>query len=261
MPALTPQQVAQFHEQGYVVVDFGLDHDALDRIVETLDPLYDADFQQDRRRPARIQDAWEHVNEVRALATRPNILDALQELYGRRPLPFQTLNFPVGTAQSPHSDTIHFNSDPAGYMAGVWTALQDVDGDCGPLVYYPGSHRLPVMSLQDLGLQTGVEHYPEYEKAIRAIIEREGLQPAYGTIRKGESLIWHSNLLHGGAPRRNPLATRHSQVTHYYFRGCRYYTPMLSTADSKAWRFPDWIPASGGRPLWRRLLRRILRRH
>lgn len=261
MPALTPQQVTQFHEQGYVVVDFELDHDALDRIVETLDPLYDPDFQQDRRRPARIQDAWEHVSEVRELAIRPNILNALQELYGRRPLPFQTLNFPVGTAQSPHSDTIHFNSIPAGYMAGVWTALQDIDENCGPLIYYPGSHLLPVMSMQDLGLEPGPESYPEYEKAIRAIIEREGLQPEYGTIRKGESLIWHSNLLHGGSPRRNPLATRHSQVTHYYFKGCRYYTPMLSTADRNAWRFPDWIPARGRRPLWRRLARRILRRH
>ncbi|MEX1196735.1 MAG: phytanoyl-CoA dioxygenase family protein [Pseudohongiellaceae bacterium] len=261
MPALTQQQVTQFHEKGYVVVDFGLDHEALDRIVATLDPQYDPEFQQDRRRPARIQDAWKDVSEVRDLAVRTNILDALEELYGRRPLPFQTLNFPVGTAQGPHSDTIHFNSIPAGYMAGVWTALQDIDESCGPLVYYPGSHKLPVMSMQDLGLETGPEHYPEYEKAILDIIDREGLEPEYGTIRKGESLIWHSNLLHGGAPRRDPLSTRHSQVTHYYFRGCRYYTPMLSTPDKTAWRFPEWIPVTGNRSRWRSVLRRILRRH
>ena len=43
-------------------------------------------------------------------------LDALRELYQREPRPFQTLNFPVGTMQKPHADSVHFNSGPAGFM-------------------------------------------------------------------------------------------------------------------------------------------------
>ncbi len=261
MTALSQRQIETFHEKGYVVVDFGLDHRALDRIIDTLDPLYDPEFLQDRSRPARIQDAWETVPAVRRLAVRPAIRRALETLYGRRALPFQTLNFPAGTAQSPHSDTIHFNSDPEGFMAGVWIALEDIDEHCGPLVYYPGSHKLPVMSMQDLGLEPGAAQYPAYEQAIRDIIEREGLQPEYGTLRKGEALIWHANLLHGGAPRRDPLASRHSQVTHYYFEGCQYYTPMLSTPEEKAWRDPEWIPLTTG-SLWRRaIMKHLLRQH
>ena len=32
---------------------------------------------------------------------------------------------------------------PEGFMCGVWVALEDMDMENGPLVYYPGSHKLP----------------------------------------------------------------------------------------------------------------------
>jgi hypothetical protein len=41
-------------------------------------------------------------------------------------------------------------------------------------------------------------------------------------------LIWAANLLHGGSRQTDPDLTRWSQVTHYYFDGCCYYSPMES---------------------------------
>ena len=64
-------------------------------------------------------------------------------LYDREVVPFQTLNFLRGTQQMAHSDTIHFSSLPAKFMAGVWIALEDVTHENGPLFYYPGSHKMP----------------------------------------------------------------------------------------------------------------------
>jgi len=46
--------------------------------------------------------------------------------------------------------------------------------------------------------------------------------------RKGQALIWAANLLHGGSPQHDPKLTRWSQVTHYYFEDCVYYTPAFS---------------------------------
>ena len=47
--------------------------------------------------------------------------------------------------------------------------------------------------------------------------------------KKGQTLIWASNLLHGGAPIINPNSTRFAQATHFYFEGCNnYYAPMFS---------------------------------
>jgi hypothetical protein len=53
--------------------------------------------------------------------------------------------------------------------------------------------------------------------------------------------VWAENLLHGGAEQRDRERTRHSQVTHVFFEGCKYYTPMLSEGEEIRWRNPAWI--------------------
>jgi ectoine hydroxylase-related dioxygenase (phytanoyl-CoA dioxygenase family) len=191
--------------------------------------------------PTRIQNAFVFSENVRAVARSPKVLGLLRDLYGREPLPFQTLNFHVGTQQPAHADALHFNSMPAGFMCGVWLALEDIDMDNGPLIYYPGSHKLPEIQMRDFGAEARHEDYPKYEAYVRELIEREGLEPEYGTIRKGQALLWASNLLHGGAVQQDMSRTRHSQVTHYFFEGCRYYTPMLSTDTETHWRDPAWV--------------------
>lgn len=238
---LTQEQINQFHEQGFLVFDPGLDEAFVDDLREKVFVHYDPAFQANPTFPTRLPDLWKRVDEVRQLAVFPEILQALEQLVGRRARPFQTLNFPTGTRQAAHSDTIHFNSLPHGYMAGVWVALEDITPDNGPLIYYPGSHKLPEMSMQDFGLEPGYEHYREYEEMMREHIELNGLKPQLGTIRKGEALIWHANLIHGGAPQTDPRLSRHSQVTHYYFADCQYYIPMRSTPDKPHIREPEWV--------------------
>ncbi len=60
------------------------------------------------------------------MAAGPKILDALTDLYGRQPLPFQSLNFLKGTEPKAHPDSIHFNTGPFGLMCGVWVTLEDI---------------------------------------------------------------------------------------------------------------------------------------
>jgi Phytanoyl-CoA dioxygenase (PhyH) len=193
------------------------------------------------RDPIRIRNAWQDSANVKAIARAPRVLQLLAELFEREPRPWQTINFRVGTEQAVHSDAFHFNSDPPGFMCGVWVALEDVDRDNGPLVYFPGSHRLPELTPAAIGKEAGAGSYPAYEAHIRELTEREGLDPQYGDLRKGEALVWASNLLHGGAPQRDASRTRLSQVTHYFFEGCRYWTPMASDAGHTEWRSPYWI--------------------
>jgi Phytanoyl-CoA dioxygenase (PhyH) len=223
----TKKLVKHYADYGYVIVDTELqDFDNIaNTIICNLSDKYQGNL--------RIQDAWTFDADVRKISLNPKILSLLRIFYQREPIPFQTLNFPVGTQQSTHSDTIHFHSVPAEFMCGVWVALEDVDGDNGPLHYYPKSHKLPIFDLNHLGLTaTGSkqvsENYAAYEKFLQILIQNLGLEKVDISVRKGQALIWSANLLHGGSPILDPSRTRHSQVTHYFFSDCIYYTPLLS---------------------------------
>jgi hypothetical protein len=60
------------------------------------------------------------------------------------------------------------------------------------------------------------------------LIDASGLRREQFLPKKGQALIWAANLLHGGARQIDPTLTRWSQVTHYYFENCIYYTPAYS---------------------------------
>lgn len=245
---LSSAQIDQFHRDGYIIADFGFSDADIESLKTALHPCYNPEHLKAPSFGARIQDAWKFIREAHTLATNANVLSALEQLYGRRPLPFQTLNFPVGTQQRTHSDTIHFNSQPSGLMAGVWVALEDIDDNNGPLEYYPGSHLLPEITMQDAGLEAGYQNYSGYEDFIAQHVSQTGIKPAYGLMPKGHALIWHANLLHGGSQQKDPRRTRHSQVTHYFFEDCKYYTPMHSTPDKLAYRKPEWIKPGEWKP-------------
>ena len=226
------------HEKGYAVFDFPDTHleMRIDRIRRNLTPRYDVNFDDpgsDKTIGARrIQDAWLFDDDVRAIAANAEVLELLSKLYGRRAFPFQTLNFPVGTQQGAHSDSVHFSSLPERFMCGVWLAMEDINADAGPLFYYPGSHKWPIMTnaligRRGYGSALGSAQDP-YGPAWRALCEAHSVQEETFLARKGQALIWCANLLHGGSCQNDPRLTRWSQVTHYYFENCIYYTPAFS---------------------------------
>lgn len=246
-PVLAPAQgftdeevriAADLHDKGYAVLNFP-DPDItarIDRIKAHLGPRYGIDFaasSSDKTQgERRIQDAWKEDEDVRAIAANRRIIDLLSKLYGRSAFPFQTLNFPVGTQQDVHSDAVHFSSLPERFMCGVWLAMEDVGPDAGPLFYYPGSHRWPIMTnaligRRGFGSDLGSAQDP-YGPAWSALCNASGAQQEVFLAKKGQALIWCANLLHGGSRQTDPRLTRWSQVTHYYFDDCIYYTPAFS---------------------------------
>jgi hypothetical protein len=229
----------EYERDGYVVFDLDIPdfNTVASQVVDGLATKFDDTH--------RIENAWRTNQAVRQLATHPQVLETLRHLYGREAFPFQTLNFDRGTQQATHSDTIHFDSDPQGFMGGVWIALEDIDAGNGPLHYYPGSHMLPQATLADFGVKSLEGHNPYdlyrtvYEPGIAGIVADHRLEPREAHLRKGQALIWSANLLHGGQPILEPGRTRHSQVTHYYFEGCSYHTPLLSdSVKGKHRRYP-----------------------
>jgi hypothetical protein len=226
------------NERGYAVIDFP-DPDILariDRITARLAPGFGVDLDEASAHKSpgalRVQDAWQTDPDVKAIAANAQVLVLLGKLYGREAFPFQTLNFPVGTEQHPHTDSVHFSSQPERFMCGVWLAFEDMHPDAGPLVYYPGSHKWPILTNAMIGRRgwgsTAPSAQTPFEPVWQAMVDASGLEPEIFLARKGQALIWAANLLHGGSRQNDPTRTRWSQVTHYYFKDCIYYTPAFS---------------------------------
>ena len=181
----------------------------------------------------RIQDAWRFDYRVRYFACLPMVLNLLENLYGRKAIPFQTLNFPVGTQQSLHSDHIHFNSMPERFMCGVWIPFEHCHNENGPLFYYPGSHKWPSFGNEHIGisgasLNSSYPNQSNYSKLWEAIAKHQGVEKVKFICEPGDALIWSSNLVHGGSEMINKNLTRWSQVNHYFFEGCGYTTPLAN---------------------------------
>jgi hypothetical protein len=271
---LGADQVEQFERDGFVVVDDACSTDLVDGVLGEIEPLLRDDwdsagnaerdgvsyFRYGEPRNGffwhRILNGWKQCPNVRSLALSERLLGITEQLFGRPVKPFQTLNFPIGTEQPAHADSFHFQSDPPGFMCGIWVALEDMDMDNGPLVYYPGSHNIPMPTWDVIEQATGTAlvrddfdsdqafvraRHDQYVDYCLSLVRDSRLEPSYGTIRKGQALIWAANLLHGGSPQNDKSRTRHSQVTHYFFEGCRVYTPMHVEQGHVYWDYPEWI--------------------
>jgi hypothetical protein len=241
------------HRDGFAIIDFPDPAFAsrADALRRDLDRYYNWQEWRDHGGGMRVHDAWKFDANAKSLAVNARVLDILSRIYGRRAWPFQTLNFPVGTEQHYHSDSVHFSSHPERFMCGVWVALEDVHEDAGPLLYYPGSHKWPIYTNEHLNIcnakQPGIPGQATFEPLWELLVEHSGLQPARFLPRKGQALIWAANLLHGGDVHRDRTRTRHSQVTHYYFDDCTYYTPMHSDPFYGSIAYRQLVDISTGR--------------
>jgi hypothetical protein len=228
----------EYNKNGFVVLSGILPIELIDKVRQDVETkAFDPNFPiKTHRNETRVQDFWKVSDASRDLARYPKVLEVLDFLYGRAAIPFQTLNFRVGSQQRAHSDTIHFSSLPARFMCGAWVALEDITEESGPVFYYAGSHKLPEYDfshIRDSTDLTTYDNYIEYEDFIERIVAENKLKKQKFLAKKGDLLIWSSNILHGGSPVTRQGVSRLSQVTHYFFEDCYYYTPMLSNMATR----------------------------
>ena len=137
-------------------------------------------------------------------------------ILGTPAAPSYTINFTHGSEQGLHQDTAVFHVAPPNFLVGAWLACEDISPDAGPLIVYPGSHRTPMFSEFDDYPQTNLRTSPSpgrYDDFMREISRR--YEPKTFLARKGEVLLWHGMLIHGGSPVVDRTRSRRSHVCHY----------------------------------------------
>jgi Phytanoyl-CoA dioxygenase (PhyH) len=186
--------------------------------------------------PGRFLDPHLKVPALCRILRHPSLLRCVELLMERTPAPFQTITSHKGSQQREHSDSIHMTTYPIGYLSACWVAFEDIHPDSGPLVYYPGSHRLPYIFSRDVGIHEedyrtsgSAAYHAKYEPRIQEILAQNQIQPSYFHARKGDVLFWHANLLHGGSPRRNLQYSRRAIVNHYFVEGAICYHDLSAS--------------------------------
>ena len=169
----------------------------------------------------KIMFALHQSDLIDNMGNKPEMKKILSFLLGKDVRCFQSINFIEGSKQRAHSDIVHMSTYPQGYLIAIWIALEDIKEEQGALFYYPGSHKLPYILNADFEngsnyFRLGANAYRAYEDKIESVIQENKLQKKILEAKKGDVLIWHANLLHGGGPIIKKGSTRKSMVFHYY---------------------------------------------
>jgi hypothetical protein len=219
-PPEIQQSLLAWSDNGYMIVDRFFSVQDVNIILREIDRLAG----QHKLHPTpdnKLLFANRVSDEIRSITYEKRLTDLLSFILDKEVVPFQTINFLYGSNQRAHSDSIHMTTYPLGYLIAVWIALEDTNPDNGPLFYYPGSHRLPYLLNNDFNegetsLRLGKKDYGDYEDKMEELIREKDLQKEVFLAKKGDILIWHANLIHGGSPVIDPALTRKSMVIHYY---------------------------------------------
>jgi phytanoyl-CoA hydroxylase len=224
--------LAKYIDDGYVIFPKATDEALIDQFLDFFERAW-------RETPPHVYMQWnrqtipidpEHYDDVTKVSDMhsyferggelvfpPTVVRFLTQVYERPPVVFQSMTMRKGSEENLHIDTGPLTLTEPMTMAASWVALEDVQPQSGEFQFVPGTHRLP--ELLHYGTDKG--HHGDYEEydiilqTTLAMAEAKGLKTEYFSAKKGDVLIWHADLMHGGAPIQDPTRTRKSLVAHF----------------------------------------------
>ena len=169
-----------------------------------------------RKTPHKLNDLYLESDRLREYQLGDRLRDVLSPMMGGTPMICNSLCFEYGSQQSDHFDTYFMPPLTRNRMVASWIAMEDVQLDAGPVRYYPGSHKILPYRFSHGRYNLKLDERPQCDEYVEHQLKERGLDPVLFSAKKGDVLIWHAHLLHGGTPINNPGLTRKSLVTHYF---------------------------------------------
>ena len=179
-----------------------------------------ADEAAQRKPRYRIHDMHSASPVAQSLYLHPTLIRYASLILGDEAVATQSLYFEFGSQQPLHRDSIVVPTPVFGRLLASWIALEDIDPRSGALIYVPGSQKLPFYEFEP-GQYMFDGRRMSGEQALAAMryhdeeSARRGLTTHMFEAKRGDVLIWHSGLLHGGGPVGDEKLTRKSFVVHY----------------------------------------------
>lgn len=198
-----------------------------------------------RGRNYRVNNLHSYSDSLLKIGTNKELHHAATKFFNRRSGVYTSLTYKHGSQQAAHIDTPFFWTTPFNYFVGVWVALEDVTIDAGPLFYYPGSHLLfnSREELFDL-FKFSNGKLDKFFENIKLEVEKK-IKKEFAIINKGDVVMWHPGMLHGGQFAEVQKLTRYSAVFHFTADGINPRTEKRFL--EKVYNFPTfgWSETQG----------------
>lgn len=235
---LTEDQIARYHEDGYLVVRGLLAPDEVDAFL-----AHEADPDTQKLRNGLLT----HLTDPqwRYLAMHPNVAGVARQLLRGMPRIVQTMYLrkapaPEGETLGDagvalHQDAHYLPTEPNTLMA-CWIAMSDTDPENGGLCVAPGSHKGPLRATRR---NESREHASwEMEHLMRAPDGREWTQRFYSfqiegldkdkelvklTVPRGDGVFFTSMTIHGSFANRSRDRQRLAFAVHFVKDGSWVY--------------------------------------
>jgi ectoine hydroxylase-related dioxygenase (phytanoyl-CoA dioxygenase family) len=242
---VSDEQITQFTEFGYCLFENLYTSEQINEIEAFFedwksDPVAHLEGSGTSFAKLRIEDVDRTKQQVRSIhphRTSPKVLEwlleprvarTLETLLGKPPLAAQSMYYfkPPGTCgQGMHQDNFYLLAKPATCIA-AWTAIDDSTEENGCLLMLPGSQRWDILCSGHDGESWTVNkhgvigNFPEKRK------------PTPVTVRRGQTLVFGGNVIHGSCPNRSKDRWRRTFIGHYVDAMTesmsRFYHPVIN---------------------------------
>ncbi|MEM9255386.1 MAG: phytanoyl-CoA dioxygenase family protein [Pseudomonadota bacterium] len=231
-----------WRHNGYVILEQAIAPDIIDAAAAELDKAYAGGFRRALfechkvkagntkwdpavlEHAAKVLDLHHFSIPMREIMFAPAIEEFLGLIFESKAFATQSLGFLRGSGQEGHQDSAYVPFTMPRSFAATWIALEDVTIGAGELFYYVGSHLFPdflyggrYKSIAEAERNGYTVERDEIQQHVSSLVNRAqeaGMTKQLFAAKKGDVLVWHADLVHGGNPVSKAI-TRKSFVTHY----------------------------------------------
>ena len=236
---LSPDQKAQYDEVGYCVVAGLFREDELAEIEDFFEDFrrvgpkaFDKGASYDEidktKHQVRAMQPHRYSEKVMGWFTNPRVAAVLEGLLGRPALGAQTMYYykpPGAKGQGMHQDNFYLLAKPATCIA-AWSPIDSADEENGCLWVVPGSHKEGILCPE-----TRTERWLNYGDSHISHFPRDA-KPIPVPVKRGETIFFGGNLIHGSGPNRSADRWRRTFIGHYVDEASeelsRFYHPVVN---------------------------------
>lgn len=214
---VTQEQIDQYNEDGFLIVDRIIDDDEIEKIRACYERLFRGEFetgvrpdevnwQEENGDPSltrQLCNGWKADRDIANIVLRADLGEAIAKLGGwpgTRIMVDNILWKPAGTRSlGHHQDSAYLSWYTPSDLLSCWIALDDTSADGGTIEFVKGSHKWAH------AMPEGEFHGPEdYRKYMKIAAAKEGVEPeiVYVEVPKGSGSFHSGWTWHGSGPNR-----------------------------------------------------------